>query len=1133
MSETKSPLTLTLPEHPRYAIVEKIAQGAFATVFRGRDVELNREVAIKQIHVEYLADPHQLDRYWQEAQLIANLEHSRIIAIYDIVRDRGWLILELMMGSIQQVLKGRPIDLTDLRYLLKAVAQGLQFLERNGIIHGDVKPSNILLDKNRQIRLGDFGIARRLAGDEGSVVKGTAKYMAPEVVSDQFGEVGPHSDLYSLGFSAYELMCGQNFESLFPGLNMFGRDRQIAWMMWQSAPDRRLPEIRRVLQNVPDDLAHVVQKLCEKDPAKRYRTADELLQDLDQDKTRDKRPTAEEAAGVEKAAQQARRKRLMTVGALLVSLTLSVVLALWPSPPPPPPPPPVPGPLEGTLVLVDLPHHLLQIKTADGKIADVPINPQKDSVFLNEKRSPVGELQVGDLISFKPWVRGHELIKSEFSITRAGIIQTSGLIAAVDAMTHTITIQPEGSDQRPPSILVPSSVPIQLNGAKATLDALRQGDRVVAKYGPDKEGLRAESIDAQRLVELKGLIEAIRLPAHVTVRLPDSSTQELLVDSECRTSLNERSADAQGRVFSLADLLKGDDVSLQHDRSVRRIDAKRVLIVRGKVQKVDVQRRVLDVRQDNQAFRSLAVAEDCLVQLADKEPVDFAALREEDAVTIVEDSQDGRARSIEAVFAPDRRIWAVLIGQARYDDRRVTPSAAAPAGAELLRQTLLRHARVVTEQLLWLPEATRFRVQTALADFLKRIPAEGRLLVYFAGHAAKSDQGDVYLAFRDFDPSRPGQTGQDLADLLKSLDDLNAQEKVFLFDVQYGGEDRRWQPAAAELVETLKSRKGSVSNSVYVIANCSRGEVDASAEGGPAGVFANSTAAALKGKADFNRDLQVTPNELLRYLKFEVGTRALRAGQEQNPALFEPTPAPPIPPKALAALRGLLEMAQAGRKTDDEFALAYTDAAALTPKEPYALLVYGLVALRDKTRSKLAQDQFEQVAAKYPEHPDSILAYHALAWLHFRNQDYDRGLERLELAVARVRDPNGAYAKQLIGFAGQLYAFTDRVVADERLSARRSQVLEAVKGKGEQAKTVFREKWDAVQKEVQRRKQQIEQEPDSAKKALLELQLKNPNNYASFELPLLFKVLDESLDSLAKGGGQAESPGQREPKSLP
>ena len=90
--------------HPRYTITEKIDAGDFATVYRGHDAELNREVAIKQIHDQYLGDPQLLDRYWREAQLMANLEHPRIMSIYDIVRERGWLILELMLGSIKQLL---------------------------------------------------------------------------------------------------------------------------------------------------------------------------------------------------------------------------------------------------------------------------------------------------------------------------------------------------------------------------------------------------------------------------------------------------------------------------------------------------------------------------------------------------------------------------------------------------------------------------------------------------------------------------------------------------------------------------------------------------------------------------------------------------------------------------------------------------------------------------------------------------------------------------------------------------------------------------------------------------------------------------------------------------------------------
>src|SRR5262249_7889874 len=166
-----------------------------------KDLELNRDVAIKQIHPQFLTDQRQLERYWQEAQLLASLEHPNIMTIYDLARDRGWLILELMQGSLKDKAAGQPMDLNFLRVALGCALQALKFLHANGIVHGDVKPSNLLLDKRNWVKLGDFGLAQRAADDQGSLLKGTTKYMAPERVSDQFGPVGPQSDLYSLGFS--------------------------------------------------------------------------------------------------------------------------------------------------------------------------------------------------------------------------------------------------------------------------------------------------------------------------------------------------------------------------------------------------------------------------------------------------------------------------------------------------------------------------------------------------------------------------------------------------------------------------------------------------------------------------------------------------------------------------------------------------------------------------------------------------------------------------------------------------------------------------------------------------------------------------------------------------------------------
>src|SRR5579871_1167865 len=146
--------------------------------------------------------------------------------------------------------------------------------------------------------------------------------MAPETVSDDFGDVGPAADLYSLGFSAYDLMCGPNFEELFPGLNAKGRNQQVAWMMWHAAPDRRLPEIGRVLEGVPPDLAKVVQKLTQKDQAQRYKNADEALSDLQIDLKLVGGATTQDVV-FEAPARSGNKRTLLAGAALAISVLMS------------------------------------------------------------------------------------------------------------------------------------------------------------------------------------------------------------------------------------------------------------------------------------------------------------------------------------------------------------------------------------------------------------------------------------------------------------------------------------------------------------------------------------------------------------------------------------------------------------------------------------------------------------------------------------------------------------------------------------------------------------------------------------------------------------------------------------------
>ena len=132
-------------------------------------------------------------------------------------RERnGWLILELMAGNLDRLMRAAPLAPDIVRTVLICCLSGLRSIHSNGVLHGDVKPSNLLYTTRGLIKLGDFGLARRANDDQGSLLKGATKYMAPELADERFGPVGPASDLYSLGFSAYELVCGPLFEPLFP-----------------------------------------------------------------------------------------------------------------------------------------------------------------------------------------------------------------------------------------------------------------------------------------------------------------------------------------------------------------------------------------------------------------------------------------------------------------------------------------------------------------------------------------------------------------------------------------------------------------------------------------------------------------------------------------------------------------------------------------------------------------------------------------------------------------------------------------------------------------------------------------------------------------------------------------------------
>jgi len=261
----------------RYELHSRIARGGMAEVYLARDQLLDRPVAIKVLFPEFAVDPAFVERFRREAQSAANLNHASIVGVYDWGAYEGtyFIVMEYVRGrALAEILRSEgtlpPARAAD---VVLDIAGALSFAHRSGVVHRDIKPGNVLISPQGQVKVTDFGIARAMTASPtenltqtGSVM-GTATYFSPEQA--QGLSVDPRSDLYSLGVVLYEMLAGR---PPFVGEGPVA----IAYKHVQEAP---LP-LRRVNPAVPADLEAICMKLLAKNPAGRYATADELRADL-------------------------------------------------------------------------------------------------------------------------------------------------------------------------------------------------------------------------------------------------------------------------------------------------------------------------------------------------------------------------------------------------------------------------------------------------------------------------------------------------------------------------------------------------------------------------------------------------------------------------------------------------------------------------------------------------------------------------------------------------------------------------------------------------------------------------------------------------------------------------------------
>lgn len=884
----------------RYEFLEKIGAGSYATVFRARDCELGREVAIKQIHEQFLAEPKQLDRYWQEAQLLASLQHPNIVTIFDIYRDRGWLIMELMQGNLSERMEGRQMDLRALRTALAHCLRALKYLHSRGVVHGDIKPSNLMIDARKRVKLGDFGLARRVSDDEGSLLKGTTKYMSPEVVSEDFGEVGPASDLYSLGFAAYELMCGPNFESLFPGLSAFGRNKQVAWMMWHAAPDRKLPEIGRVLEGVPDDLRHVIQKLVEKDQAKRYKNADDALSDLNIDlKVVQKGGGDEEAEGAEAAGAASQKKRtIIAASAFGASLLLSLAVLFLPGG----------GGKATNAGGAKTFHGLVREVNAEagtmvveddesGTPREIEIAKTPKIFLLNKKQNILlRQVEPKDRVEIPLSAEGTTGPIAQFTVSHPDT--SRGKVRSVNAQTRQIVISvDEGDTREDVPIRIPERAGISINGAAKPLRDVAEGDSVAVKHFPDLsgQGVRlADEIAVRRLTEAVGFVGDVDTSRkRLSIRFGAgavSDTRSLPVAADCEIVLKSRVGDTK---LTLEDLVRDDRIRVSYDTEFRQIavtrDAKRIAAVVKEVRPATRELVVTTSTGKVVSFRIDAKVEKADEVTLDKDAVELIDLRPNDTVEVAYDDESTEvpvASSVYAIRTARNDRWAILIGGEVFDDKILTTIPTAIDDADLIYRTLRGRYAMAEDRVKFLKDETARNIQNEVVKVLDGARSDSQVLMYLSGHAYQADDGLIYVAGKDMHYDKIAESGVPLDWLLTRLEACSSQDKILLLDLTRKGlgKDLEKQPSNEEMVKALKNRP----KSTVVIAGCAAGQRGLLTQDREHGVFAKSVADAFAGKADADHDLHLTAAELFDFLKVAMERTPADGGGRQTPVLFDP-----------------------------------------------------------------------------------------------------------------------------------------------------------------------------------------------------------------------------------------------------
>ena len=261
----------------RYEILEQIGVGGMARVFRALDHRLNRQVAVKILRDDLAEDAELRRRFHEESQAVAMLSHPNIVAVYDVSRssDLEYIVMELIDGiTLKQYMqkKGNKLNWREALHFITQIVKALGHAHGRGIIHRDIKPHNIMVLRDGSVKVADFGIARVASGGHSTLTQealGSVHYISPEQARGS--HIDARSDLYSAGVVLYEMITGRlPFEGDTPV--------SVAIQHINSIP----LSPREIDPSIPEALEAITMKAMAPDPDNRYRSADDMLADLEE-----------------------------------------------------------------------------------------------------------------------------------------------------------------------------------------------------------------------------------------------------------------------------------------------------------------------------------------------------------------------------------------------------------------------------------------------------------------------------------------------------------------------------------------------------------------------------------------------------------------------------------------------------------------------------------------------------------------------------------------------------------------------------------------------------------------------------------------------------------------------------------